>query len=233
MSRIFLLHPGCTEFDQQGRIKGSLDLPLCPAGEAEARCAVGQLLDLLPAEGFEIFTSPCEAAVQTANMLAAARGVKSQTVKGLTNVNHGLWHGKLISEVKQTQPKLYRQCQDSPEAFCAPQGEPLVAARKRVEREVGKLLNKAVDDDLVFVLPDPLCTIAASWISGRPIDDIWEAETDHARWECYERPKTGLVPMMLIASSTPDAVKAKAADTPVRNDKQPINGKRPFRVTFG
>lgn len=213
MSRVFLLHPGCTEFDQQGRIKGSLDLPLCAEGEAEARCAVGQLLDLLP-ETFEIHTSPCEAAVQTANLLASGRKLKPQVVKTLNNVNHGLWHGKLISELKQTQPKLYRQCQDSPDAFCAPQGEPLVAARKRVEREIGKLLKKSKDVDVVFVLPDPLGTIAGSWLSGQPIDDIWEAETDHARWNCYERPAAPGQPAKLLMSSAVAAGEKNGAPVP-------------------
>jgi broad specificity phosphatase PhoE len=226
MSRVFLLHPGCTEFDQQGRIKGSLDLPLCAEGEAEARCAVGQLLDLLP-ESFEIHTAPCEAAVQTANLLASARKLKAQVVKTLGNMNHGLWHGKLISELKQTQPKLYRQCQDSPDVFCAPQGEPLVAARKRVEREIGKLLKKSKEVDVVFVLPDPLGTIAGSWLSGQPIDDIWQAETDHARWECYERPASPGQPAKLLMSSV-----AAANDKPATSPQSEY-ASRPKQVALG
>ena len=63
MLRIVLVRPGSTDFDEQGRIKGTLDIPLNENGTHQAVRAARELDDL----GVEIvYTSPCQSAVQTA-----------------------------------------------------------------------------------------------------------------------------------------------------------------------
>ena len=36
MFQILLIRPGSTEYDQQGRVQGTLDIPLCEDGRQEA-----------------------------------------------------------------------------------------------------------------------------------------------------------------------------------------------------
>ena len=40
-------------------------------------------------------------------------------------MNHGLWQGMIIDEVKRKQPKVYKQWQEHPENVCPPEGEML------------------------------------------------------------------------------------------------------------
>src|SRR4051812_34878815 len=108
MLRVVLVRPGCTDFDVQGRIKGTLDIPLCADGSRQAAETAQQLAGL---EIEAVFSAPCTSAQQTAQAIAGPRKLKVKSLDDLQNVDHGLWHGKLIDEVRQTQPKLYRQGQ--------------------------------------------------------------------------------------------------------------------------
>ena len=43
MPRILLVRPGSTDFDEQGRIKGTLDIPLSEAGSLQVTRIVQEL----------------------------------------------------------------------------------------------------------------------------------------------------------------------------------------------
>src|SRR5688572_24444403 len=120
MLRILLIRPGSTDLDEQGRIKGILDIPLSQQGAEQVAKAVGELANLTIDA---IYSAPAICCQQTATALAGQRRVKIKRIDGLHNLDHGLWHGKLIDEVRQTQPKVYRQWQDNPELVCPPEGE--------------------------------------------------------------------------------------------------------------
>ena len=49
------------------------------------------------------------------------------------NIDHGLWHGKLIEEVEQNQPKIYRQGQEIRKRSVRRRGESVAAARQRAQ----------------------------------------------------------------------------------------------------
>ena len=106
MVRVVLIRPGTTDYDEQGRIKGTLDIPLNDFGNNQTAQAADELSEL----DIEIvYSSPCQAAAETAAVLANSLGVKSKSVNRLQNLDHGLWQGKLIDEVKSTQRKVYKQ----------------------------------------------------------------------------------------------------------------------------
>ena len=131
MLRIFLIRPGSTDFDQQRRIKGTLDIPLNDIGKQQAV----QSAEALSNTDIEIvYSAPCQSAWQTAEMLADRLDVKLKRLDTLHNLDHGLWHGMLIEDVKQRQPKVYRMWQEQPETVCPPEGETVAAARLRVQR---------------------------------------------------------------------------------------------------
>ena len=139
MLRIILTRPGSTEFDEQRRITGTLSIPLSDQG---AQQAVNTAKDLLAEKIEVIYASNCESANQTANALAELNRVKVKQLEGLQNLDHGLWQGKLIDDVRQKQPKVYRQWQECPETICPPDGEMLGEAQERVKMTLQKLLKK-------------------------------------------------------------------------------------------
>ena len=190
MLRIVLVRPGATDFDEQGRIKGSLDIPLCGAGECQVAAMVAKFREL---SLDYVYSSPCKSAQQTAAALAKDHRLKVRLLDKLQNLDHGLWHGKLIDEVRQTQPRVYRQWQEHPETVCPPGGEPLDAARDRVRSTLVKLLRKHSTGVLALVAPDPLATLVRSFLNDSDLGDLWKAELDHCHWEEFEIEPRSLV----------------------------------------
>jgi phosphoserine phosphatase len=188
MVQILLIRPGTTEYDQQGRVQGTLDIPLCEDGRQEVEKMVQEL------RGKQIdavYTSPCQSASQTAEALTAAFDLKSKTLDKLQNLDHGLWQGMLVAEVKAKQPKVYRQWQDQPETVCPPQGETLVAAEQRVHAALAKLLKKHKTDSLVaIVAPEPLASVIRHALGQQEWGDLWQCAKGSARWQVIDPPQT-------------------------------------------
>jgi probable phosphoglycerate mutase len=183
MSQVVLILPGATDFELQGRIHGDLELPLCPEGRAEIE-RVGQELAALGIE--VIYTSACESAVQSAQAIAKRLGVKVKKLDHLQNLDHGLWQGMLIEEVKQKQPKVYRQWQEQPESVCPPEGETIDHARERIAAALQKVLKKHKSGVIGLVVPEPLASVVRQFLGSDELGDLWRATCDHGRWMLIE-----------------------------------------------
>jgi broad specificity phosphatase PhoE len=193
MLKILLIRPGATDFDEQGRIKGTLDIPLNDEGTAQ----VDQMIVELASEEIDaIYYSPCQCCVQTAELLAKNRDVKLKSLKRLKNLDHGLWHGKRIEEVKQQQPKVYRQWQEHPETVCPPEGELLSDVQQRVEAALAKLSKKHKDGVVAIVIPEPLTSVMLSLLRDTELGDLWESECRGGGWEEFQLAPGKLVSAM-------------------------------------
>ena len=123
-----------------------------------------------------IYTSPCQSAEQTAEALGEALDVKVKTLDKLQNLDHGLWQGMLVTDVKTKQPKVYRQWQEQPETVCPPQGETLVDAEERLQAAVAKLTKKHKTEGLVaVVLPEPLASVLRHVLRHDDLGDLWQS----------------------------------------------------------
>lgn len=183
MFRIVLVRPGATDFDDQGRMKGCLDMPMSDCGWQQVERIAAELADL-PLSG--IFSAPCQSARDTANRLAAGRSTRVKVVDCFRNIDHGLWHGKLIDEVRRNQPRVYRQGQDSPGSVRPPGGETIQDAKERVLKAVRKVMKRSASGVIALVIPDPLASVVQSMLEGEEMRDLWSAETDAAKWELIE-----------------------------------------------
>jgi broad specificity phosphatase PhoE len=180
MVQIVLIRPGRTEFDEQRRIQGTLDIPLCEAGVND----VQRLYEELRGIEFDvIYTSPCQAARETADLLSDAFDVKVKELDQLANLDQGLWQGRCIDEVRQTQPTLFRQWQENPESICPPSGEPVAKARERVKAIVAKLRRKHEGQTIAIVAPEPIYCLTRCELAGEAPRDLWKCCGEHKRWD--------------------------------------------------
>ncbi|MCI0334214.1 MAG: histidine phosphatase family protein [Planctomycetes bacterium] len=188
MVRVLLIRPGATEYDQQGRVQGTLDVPLCEDGRQEVEKMVEELRGQ-PVSA--IYASPCQSAEQTAEALGSALNLKIKTIDKLQNLNQGLWQGMLVDEVKTKQPRVYRQWQEQPETVCPPQGETLGVARQRVQAALAKLLKKHKTDGLVAVVtPEPLASVIRNVLVSGQWGDLWHSANSKTHWQLIDVPET-------------------------------------------
>lgn len=180
MLEIVLIRPGSTDYDTSGRIQGTLDIPLNAEGNSEVAREIEQLRDRrLEA----VYCSTCQPALQTASALAAALDVPLKKLDNMRNLDHGLWQGMLVDEVKRKHPRVYRRWQEQPELVCPPEGETLAEARERVAAALQKLFKKHKQGIIGLVAPEPLASIIRYELGLGEIGDLWKAREKHGSWE--------------------------------------------------
>ena len=154
MAKVCLIRPGCTDFDEQHRIQGSLDLPLNPRGQQQ----VDQLIDQL--RGLElkvIYTSVSEPARATANAIGDSLDVPVKELDGLRNFDQGLWQGLQIDEIRRKFPRVLKQWKESPTSICPPEGETVPEAVERVSRALRKPMKRR--STFAIVVSEPIATL--------------------------------------------------------------------------
>ena len=185
MVHIVLIRPGSTDYDVQGRIQGSLDIPLNERGLAEVVQTAEQLRGVqVGGQGIEIIYAPtAQPPLQTAEVIAKTLGIKLKKIERLDNLHQGLWEGMLVEDVRRKQPKVYRQWQEQPENVCPPEGEMLGDADERVRTAMTKLLKRHKEGVIGLVLPEPLFSLARRFVTRSELGDLWKAPNGRGRFE--------------------------------------------------
>jgi probable phosphoglycerate mutase len=183
MTQIVLIRPGSTDYDEQGRIAGVLDIPLCHNGAGQ----VARLVDEIKQQPIAlVYTAPDRASQQTAEAVATAGDLKIKKIEALRNLNLGLWQGLLIDDVRQKQRRVYKQWQESPETICPPEGETLAEANQRIVPALQKILRKHRDAMVALIVPEPLCSVVRSRLTHGEIGDLWAADSVCGSWELID-----------------------------------------------
>ena len=173
---LIVIRSAATDYELQGRVRGSLDVPPCPEGLAEAR-ALATRLAAQPLGA--IYAAPSTCAAETARIVATPHGLQPRPVDLLANLDLGLWQGKLVAELRRQQPRVYRQWQDDPWSIVAPEGETLEEARSRVEKALERIFKRHREGRVAVVVPAPLDALVRWLVSGEPLGDLWERDPHH------------------------------------------------------
>ena len=175
MLKLLLIRTGATEYECQGRVQGTLDIPLSEDGRQQ----IEQVAEQLRETKIDFcYAGPCRATQQSADILAAALKLKTKTLEELRNLDHGLWQGMLINDVKVKQPKVYRQWQEHPETVCPPDGESLQVVRERLQRGLTKIAKKKKDAVVAVVVAEPVTTLLKHALRDDALGNLWRAQCD-------------------------------------------------------
>jgi broad specificity phosphatase PhoE len=125
---LYLVRHGETEWSRARRHTGRTDVPLSPAGEAEAR-ALGAHLDGLEVD--RVLASPLARATTTARL--ADFGARLETTRALLEFDYGEYEGLTTSQIRAGRPgwDLFRDG--------CPGGETAGAAAERARRLIAEL----------------------------------------------------------------------------------------------
>lgn len=183
MVQVVLIRPGRTDFDDQNRIQGMLDIPLNERGSHE----VGETVEQLRGRPLEaIYSSPCQPSLGTAQMIAKALGLRLRVVDEFRNLNQGLWQGLQVEEVRRKHPRVYRQWEECPEAIRPPEGETMAEANQRLQKGLRPLLRRHRHQMIGIVAPEPISSIIRSCLKKSDLDKEWKNEKTEAKWELLE-----------------------------------------------
>ena len=171
MSEIYLARAGATEFDDEQRIVGTLDIPVSVKGRAE----IDQLAhDLAEKDIGRIYTSNDTSAKESAKLLGDLLGAKVRVLDDLHNIDFGLWQGLPVSEVRRKHPRLYKQWEECPLGICPPAGETVESVVERLQKPLGKVVKRSRSEPVVLMLPNPLYKIVRCFIKKGELERVWE-----------------------------------------------------------
>jgi len=106
LTTIILVRHGATAYNAEGRLQGSLDVPLGDAGRAQAAATAQALMSEYGAPDL-LLTSPLSRARETADALASASGVELHADERLTQRSYGEWEGLTWDEIREGWPDEY------------------------------------------------------------------------------------------------------------------------------
>jgi len=139
LTTILLARHGETDWNREGRFQGWADPPLNATGRAQA---VDLSVQLMAEELAAVYSSPLRRAYETAEVVAASRGLEPVTVDALREVDVGSWSGLSRAEIEQRFPEQYARWLDYGQGW--EDGE---TYEQMVDRVVGALQELAEGRD--------------------------------------------------------------------------------------
>jgi probable phosphoglycerate mutase len=183
MCQLIVLREGLTRWEVERRLRGRVDVPLTPEGEAEVKGSASEVAALTPVA---IYHGPDQAARQTADLVRGEMDVPVRELDDLAEMDLGLWQGLLAEEVKQRHPRVYRQWLEEPERVAAPEGETVAEGKERVEKLLRVVSARHPHDTVVLVVP-PLLGAVLRWVLGAgELGALVRGTLEGSPWQTYE-----------------------------------------------
>ncbi len=169
--RILLCRHGETPWNAQGRYQGQMDIPLSDVGEGQARALGERLKDVAITRAV---ASPLSRARRTAELGLGARAGMLAVHKGLMEIAHGEWEGKLASEIRASDPERLAQWRDEPHRVQMPGGESMEQVLERSWKAFGEIASGLGETDtLLLVAHDAVNRALLCQILGLSMARLW------------------------------------------------------------
>lgn len=165
MSRLYLVRHGETEWNQEGCIQGSADIPLSAAGETQMR-ATASFLEELIHEPFHVFTSDLKRCAESAAMITETRRVTTVLTQRLREVDFGSWTGRTVDELRAA-PAERRAWDDMSPNYVWGGGESFAIACERAAEAITQHLAITQPRQVIVVTHGLIIQLLLSvWICG-------------------------------------------------------------------
>lgn len=174
MAEIILVRHGQTASNIDFLLHGRTDVPLTPAGRAQARAVAERLSEL--GEFAHLYSSPLQRASVTAGVIGKRLGLRPVFVPELTELDFGDFEGMTLQAIHHTYPELFERVADADDHdFRFPRGETRREFNLRVRNSIETLAARHSDERLIVVAHGGVIASAIAQFTGEAIND-W------ARW---------------------------------------------------
>ncbi|MGH2521786.1 MAG: MSMEG_4193 family putative phosphomutase [Anaerolineales bacterium] len=166
MTLLLLIRHGENEYTRTGKLAGWT--PAVHLNEAGQKQAQAMAERLRPAPIAAIYASPLERAIQTAEPLARAKGLKVEICEGLGEVRYGRWTGRSLKMVRRT--RLWGVVQRQPSMMEFPEGETLRAVQARAVDAVEQIVRKHPKKMVAAFSHGDVIKLVVAHYLGMPLD---------------------------------------------------------------
>ena len=194
--RILLIRHGETNWNQQGRFQGQIDIPLNSNGKNQALAAC-EFLECIHID--KAFSSSLIRPKETAEIIMSNRKNKNiELEEKLIEIGHGTWEGKLESEIKKEWPKLLENWKRSPETVQMPGGENIKEVWERSVKCWLKISNQIKANETALVVAhDAVNKTILCHLLGLTPANIWMIKQGNGGISVIDLPKDSNQPSVL------------------------------------
>jgi probable phosphomutase (TIGR03848 family) len=147
------------------RLGGRTDVPLDDAGRAQAEATAERLAEV-PLKA--VYASPLKRSVQTAEAIAAPRGLEVRLCDGVNEVDYGAWTDRSLKQLTRTRQWGVIQAHPSLVAF--PDGETIRAMQTRAADAVEGVVAAHRRDVVAVVTHADVIKALVAFYLGQPLD---------------------------------------------------------------
>jgi len=165
--KVLLVSPGQTDWADQHRLKGNLDIPLNADGVESIQKLAAKLLATTVTA---IYCPTTLDGKQTAHIIGRITKAKVHARKALNDVDEGLWQGLTREELKRRHPQVYARWMNSPDSVRPPRGEDLTMVMGRVRTLAAELKRKRAEQTVLCVVPSLIRKVLARELAGTQSD---------------------------------------------------------------
>lgn len=174
-TRLLLLRHGETQWNRESRFQGIRDIPLNEVGKAQAEKAAAFLREITL--DFAV-SSPMLRPKETAEIILRHHPQINLALEpSLQEICHGLWEGKLETEIEAAFPGLLQQWKEAPETVQMPEGENLQQVWQRAVpcwESVVKRFNSPVASQVgIVVAHDAINKVILCHLLGLSPGNFW------------------------------------------------------------
>jgi alpha-ribazole phosphatase/probable phosphoglycerate mutase len=181
--RVFLVRHGVTEWNAQSRFQGRSDIPLSEEGRRQARCLAHRFAGRGP---FRVHTSPLARAFETASILCSFQeGTVPRTWEGLSEMCFGMWEGRVVQEIRTSDPERFSQWRQDPFGSVPPGGETFSELQARVREVLDEILRHDGPPD-VIVSHGGVVRAALVSLLHLPPEVMWRMRVGNCSVSCVE-----------------------------------------------
>lgn len=150
---IYIVRHGQTEWNLLGKTQGHGNSDLTPKGMEQAEL----LADSMTKYPIDyIYSSDLGRAYQTAEIIGNKLNIEVERTEALREMNFGTWEGRIIKDIIEEDPELYKMWRNEPHLAKIPQGETLSQIKERTDAFI-KEINEKYDGKHIVLVTHSLC----------------------------------------------------------------------------
>ena len=150
---IYIVRHGQTEWNLLGKTQGHGNSDLTPKGIEQAEL----LADSMTKYPIDyIYSSDLGRAYQTAEIIGNKLNIEVEKTEALREMNFGTWEGRIIKDIIEEDPELYKMWRNEPHLAKIPQGETLSQIKERTDAFI-KEINEKYDGKHIVLVTHSLC----------------------------------------------------------------------------
>ena len=150
---LYLMRHGETIINRAHRTQGWCDGVLTKSGiEVAINAGVG-LRDI---KFDAVYSSDLGRAYQTAEIIGNKLNIEVEKTEALREMNFGTWEGRIIKDIIEEDPELYKMWRNEPHLAKIPQGETLSQIKERTDAFI-KEINEKYDEKHIVLVTHSLC----------------------------------------------------------------------------